>query len=345
MATKVSLPSDSGSAANEEKEWKNIDIDSKNEMIEWTVEDTPMAEIKWNDNSMIDDDPLLSNLLSPDDEMAVEVVDEGRRPTIEIEDPSTVSPSSSNSDNSMLIVAHRIGSGVGRVGSGSRTQWDSLEEGSITMPLGGLVGGGGERAATKELDLALSIHDNMSINLSEASYTSQATEVACNVSRSSSYSSSRNIPAKQVTPPSSKENMGRTSSSKKKKSDRISEENNDIMLPQDDDTLPTEPPQPRPLGRMFMCGAVHVDNDDLKDSLQDVNATIQQIYTTNRALIKNMNRSFRKKVGLNIDTVEEESFGDREQQQSTGSFVEDTSVVNKTKKKSRPSSDIQRRLV
>jgi len=342
MATKVSLPSDSGSAANEEKEWKNIDIFESNEMIEWTVEDTPMAEIKWNDNSMIDDDPLLSNLLSPDDEMAVEVVDEGRRPTIEIEDPSTVSPSS-NSDKSMLIVAHRIGSGVGRVGSGSRTQWDSLEEGSITMPLGGLVGGGGERAAT-ELDLALGDnHDNMSINLSEASYTSQATEVACNVSRSSSYSSSRNIPAKQVTPPSSKD-IGRTNSSKKKKSDRISEENNDIMLPQDDDTLPTEPPQPRPLGRMFMCGAVHVD-EDLKDSLQDVNTTIQQIYTTNRALIKNMNRSFRKKVGLNIDTVEEESLGDREQQ-STGSFVEDTFVSNKRKKNIRPSSDLtQRRLV
>ena len=81
------------------------------------------------------------------------------------------------------------------------------------------------------------------------------------------------------------------------------------------------------------------------ESLQDVNTTIQQIYTTNRALIKNMNRSFRKKVGLNIDTVEEESFGDREQQQSTGSFVEDTFVVNKRKKNSRPSSDIQRRLV
>ena len=81
------------------------------------------------------------------------------------------------------------------------------------------------------------------------------------------------------------------------------------------------------------------------ESLQDVNTTIQQIYTTNRALIKNMNRSFRKKVGLNIDTVEEERFVDREQQ-STGSFVEDTFVVNKTKKKSsRPSSDIQRRLV
>jgi len=344
MATKVSLPSESGSSANEEDiEWKNIDFVSKNnEMIEWTVEDTPIAEIKWNDNSMIDDDPLLSSLLSPDDEMAVEIVDEGRRPTIEIEDPSTVSPSS-NSDKSMLIVAHRIGSGVGRVGSGSRTQWDSLEEGSITMPLGGLVGGGGERAATKELDLALALstHDKMSINLSEASYTSQATEIACNVSRSSSYSSSRNIPAKQVTPPSSKD-IGRTRGSKKKKSDRISEEINDIMLPQDDDTLPTEPPQPRPLGRMFMCGAVHVD-EDLKDSLQDVNTTIQQIYTTNRTLIKNMNQSFRKKVGLNIDTVEEESFGDREQQQSTGSFVEDTFV--KRKKNSRPSSDIQRRLV
>ena len=343
MATKVSSPSESGSSANEEDmEWKNIDIsDSKNnEMIEWTVEDTPMAEIKWNDNSMIDDDPLLSSLLSPDDEMAVEVVDEGRRPIIEIEDPSTVSPS--NSDKSMLIVAHRIGSGVGRVGSGSRSQWDSLGEG--VMPLGGLVGGGGERASC-ELDLALGDkHDNMSINLSEASYTSQATEVACNVSRSSSYSSSRNIPAKQVTPPSSKD-MGRTSSSKKKKSDRISEENNDIMLPQDDDTLPTEPPQPRPLGRMFMCGTVHVDNE-LKDSLHDVNTTIQQIYTTNRALIKNMNRSFRKKVGLNIETVEEESFDDREQQ-ANGSFVEDTFVVNKRKKNSsRQSSDLrQRRLV
>ena len=340
MASKVSLPSDSGSSANEDMQWKNIDS-KNNEMIEWKVEDTPLAEVKWNDN-MIDDDPLLSNLLSPDDAMAVEVVDEGRRPTIEIEDPS-VSPSSSNSDKSMLIVAHRIGSGVGRVGSGSRTQWDSLEEGSITMPLGGLVGGGGERAAIKELDLALlSTHDNMSINLSEASYTSQATEVACNVSRSSSYSSSRNIPAKQVTPLSSKD-IGRARGSKKKKSDKISEENNDIMLPQDDDTLPTEPPQPRPLGRMFMCGAVNVDNDELKDSLQDVNTTIQQIYTTNRALIKNMNRSFRKKVGLNIDTVEEESFGDREQHQSTGSFVEDTFV--KRKKNSRPSSDIQRRLV
>ena len=337
MATKVSLPSDSGSAATEEKEWKNIDISSNDEMIEWKVEDTPLAEVKWNDN-MIDDDPLLSNLLSPDDAMAVEVVDEGRRPTIEIEDP-TVSPSSSNSDKSMLIMAHRIGSG--RVGSGSRSQWDSLGEGS--MPLGGLVGG--DRAAT-ELDWALmGTHDNMSINLCEASYTSQATEVACNVSRSSSYSSSRNIPAKQVTPPSSKDkDMGRTRGSQKKKSDKISEENNDIMLPQDDDTLPTEPPQPRPLGRMFMCGVVNVDNDELKDSLQDVNTTIQQIYTTNRALIKNMNRSFRKKVGLNIDTVEEESLGDREQQ-STGSFGEDTFVVNKTKKKSRSSDLTQRRLV
>ena len=71
----------------------------------------------------------------------------------------------------------------------------------------------------------------------------------------------------------------------------------------------------------LMCGMICISGTVMisTESLQDVNTTIQQIYTTNRALIKNMNRSFRKKVGLNINTAAEESLGDREQQ--SGSFV------------------------
>ena len=182
-----------------------------------------------------------------------------------------VSPSNSDENDIMMLDVTPIPS-AGRLESAAGTsrmaQWDdTINEDTFTslaMPLDGLIGG-----ATKELDYALADdHDNMSVVASEA--TAVTGNVSGFNSRMSSYSSSSTTMKKvtsQVSPP----NKDHHRDDFREWVERKGTSNNNIEVKQRDES--PEPLRPRRLG---MCGAIDVD-DEIKESIQDVNATVKQI--------------------------------------------------------------------
>lgn len=145
-----------------------------------------------------------------------------------------------------------------QVGSGSRSQWTAFEKPKAIT-----------RQASKELDLALGdvpavsssssdVDDNMSTYMeSEATYdhseATAATAVTGHVSTSSTKA--------HVTPEnSSTEGRSRSESRDRGRRQRQGQD---------------ESPEPR---RLVMCGV----NDELKGSIQDVNDTMRQIFSTVR---------------------------------------------------------------
>ena len=138
---------------------------------------------------------------------------------------------------------------------------------SLAMPLDGLIGG-----ATKELDYALGgdDHDNMSVVASEATAVTGNISGFNSSSRVSSYSSSSTAMRKatsQVSPP----NMDHQRDDFREWVERKGRSDLNMEVKRRDES--PEPLRPRRLG---MCGAIDVD-DDLKESIQDVNATVKQI--------------------------------------------------------------------
>ena len=180
-----------------------------------------------------------------------------------------VSPSNSDENDIMMLDVTPIPS-AGRLesaaGASRMAQWDdTINEDmftSLAMPLDGLIGG-----ATKELDYALAgDHDNMSVVASEA--TAVTGNVSGFNSRMSSYSSSsttmKKVTSSQVSPPNKDHHRDdfRDWVERKGRSDNI--------------LLRDESPEPLRPRRLGMCGAIDVD-DELKESIQDVNATVKQI--------------------------------------------------------------------